>query len=127
MLIVWIGLSSFFFLYERVGDLFTAVHRRDDDEEGATRDDQAELAVPYVAFVVYHRIRLGLGADLLEHTCHGLLHLIQHQVHQLVVALQRSNDCTVVSLVVQSLHATAVCASLHLALHSNWAHLHVHR
>jgi hypothetical protein len=45
----------------------------------------------------------------LLHTCHGLFHLIQHKVHQLVVALKRSNDCiqSVHDLRHSSLHPTA--------------------
>ena len=46
------GLSSFLFLHEGIGDFFAAVDGRDNDEEGATSNDQAELAVPDVAFVV---------------------------------------------------------------------------
>jgi hypothetical protein len=44
--------ASLLFLYERVGNLFASVDGRDDDEEGAARDDEAELAVSDVAFVV---------------------------------------------------------------------------
>ena len=51
-------LSSFLLLNERVGDLFAAVDGRDDDEEGATSDNEAELAVPYVAFIVCIAISL---------------------------------------------------------------------
>ena len=47
------GLVSFLFLLcEGIGDFFAAVDGRDNDEEGATSNNEAELAVPDVAFVV---------------------------------------------------------------------------
>jgi hypothetical protein len=46
------GLISFLFLHEGIGDFFAAVDGRDNDEEGATSNNEAELAVPDVAFVV---------------------------------------------------------------------------
>jgi hypothetical protein len=45
-------MTSLFFLYKRVCDLFATVYGRDDDEEGTTGDDEAEFAVADVAFVV---------------------------------------------------------------------------
>lgn len=46
------SMTSLFFLYERVCDLFAAVHGRDNDEEGAAGDNEAEFAVADVAFVI---------------------------------------------------------------------------
>jgi hypothetical protein len=46
------GLNSFLFLHEGIGDFFAAVDGRDNDEEGATSNDEAELAVTDVTFVV---------------------------------------------------------------------------
>ena len=86
------GLSSFLLLYKRVGDLFAAVDGRDDDEKGATGDDEAKLAVPYVAFVVYIDSVQESVPELVKLTSHGLLDLIQNKIHQLIVALQGSDD-----------------------------------
>lgn len=44
--------ASLFFLDEGIRDFFAAVDGRDDDEEGAAGDDEAQLAVADVAFVV---------------------------------------------------------------------------
>jgi hypothetical protein len=44
---------SLFFLHERVRDLFASIDGRDDYEESATCDNEAELAIPNVTFVVY--------------------------------------------------------------------------
>ena len=47
------GLAScLFLLCEGIGDFFAAVDGRDNDEECATRNDQAELAVLDIAFFV---------------------------------------------------------------------------
>jgi hypothetical protein len=44
---------SFFFLYEWVRNLFASVDGRDDNQKGAACDDEAELAIPDVAVLVY--------------------------------------------------------------------------
>jgi hypothetical protein len=45
-------MTSLFFLYERICDFFAAVDGRDDNEEGAAGDNEAEFAIADVAFIV---------------------------------------------------------------------------
>jgi hypothetical protein len=47
---------SFLFLDEGVRDLFASVYGRDDDQESAARDNEAELAIADVAVVVYTKL-----------------------------------------------------------------------
>jgi hypothetical protein len=49
--------SLLFFLYERVRNLLTSVDWRDDYEESATSDYEAEFTVTNIAFVIYSRVR----------------------------------------------------------------------
>ena len=92
--------SSVLFLYKRIRDFFAAVEGRYDDEQGAAGDDETEFAVPDCAFFVCgvlawlrRRSQMkGLGRRC---TCHGFLDIVQHQVHELVVAFQGPDDCGV--------------------------------
>jgi hypothetical protein len=60
------GLISFLFLHEGIGDFFAAVDGRDNDEEGATSNNEAEPAVPDVAFVVYEKLSRGVRSVLTD-------------------------------------------------------------
>jgi len=74
-------LRSLFLLYERVRDLFASVDGGDDDEEGAACDNQAEFAIPNVAFVVWAMLARSMWFVQTAHTCQCFLDLIQHEVH----------------------------------------------
>lgn len=55
---------SFLFLYERVGNLFATINRRDDDKERSAGDNEAEFAVADVTFVIYGKVRLVYGSEV---------------------------------------------------------------
>ena len=91
-------------LHEGVGDLFAAVDGADEDEEGAANDDEAEGSSRFVSVVIcawcvsdsIEAHTQGGGWSLLL-TSDNLVDIIQHQVHERIIALQRSLDCTLVS------------------------------
>lgn len=87
--------KSFFLLHEGIGDFLAAVEGRDDDEKGAASDDEAKLAVADVAFFVCAGLEERMRRTLKDRTSGGFLDLVEDQVHELVVALERANDYVV--------------------------------
>lgn len=59
-----------------IGNLLAVLQRRDEDEEGAAGDDQAEGSRRFVAIFV----------------ANSFLYVVEDQVHQRVVALERAHD-----------------------------------
>lgn len=65
-------------LRERIRDLLASVHGANKHKQRAASDSQSKASLPLVALVV----------------AHDLLRLVEHQVHEGVVAFECSDDCS---------------------------------
>jgi hypothetical protein len=75
-------------LYERILNLFAAVDRRDDDQESAASYNQAQLSVSHIPLLVWDAlVRNKVARGFEKRTCHGFFHFVQHEIHELVIAL----------------------------------------
>jgi len=63
-------------LHKRVGNFFAAIDRADKDEEGASHDNKTKGSGRLVAFVVSN----------------NLVYIVEDQVHESIITLQRALD-----------------------------------
>lgn len=80
-------------MHERIGDLFATIDRRNHNEESTAGDNESKLTIADVAFVICKNVSSARPPEISAHTSQSLFDLIQYEIHQLVIALQCSNDC----------------------------------
>lgn len=84
-------------MYEWIRNLFTAVDGGNDDEQGAAGNKETKISVADVAFFVWawstHCSSQEWGVETAR-TGKSLLDFIEDKVHELVIAFERSDDCS---------------------------------
>lgn len=86
----WTGSLLICWLCERVFDLLAPVHWRNQNQQCPSRYNQAKLSSRLVALIICTTLVTPI-AMIIPLASHRLLHMVQYQVHELIVTFQRSN------------------------------------
>lgn len=97
-------------LNERILDPLASLHRRNKRQHRTSRHHQPQLSRVLISVLIYPEISVRpFFSWIFSPTSDRLLHIIQHQIHKLVIALQQPDNCITKSFPTpkfQNTHAT---------------------